>query len=105
METQNLFRMYFGRNIGGDNRVVGFEVNDFIEKYIAPVFPGFTAYQGIGYWYGKSEDCFIVEIISNRILGAVIEIRSICKAYNNLFDQDAVLITRQPVDMELVTER
>ncbi|KKL55361.1 hypothetical protein LCGC14_2256220, partial [marine sediment metagenome] len=66
MKTQNVFRMYFGRNIGEKgNRVCHLDMRDFIQAHIVPVFPGFTIYDGIGYWEGEQEDCFIVEIIAS----------------------------------------
>lgn len=102
METQNLFRMYFGRNIGPDNRVIGLEVTQFIHRHIAPVFPGFTVYQGKGFWEEESEDCFIVEIIAEGAGVAMYDIRIICNAYKKRFNQDAVLVTHQSVNMELV---
>ncbi len=102
MDTQNLFRMYFGRNIGDDSRVTLPAVESFLQTHIAPVFSGFTVYDGIGYWEGKPEDCFIVEIIHESNAASQCSIAKICEAYKEQFDQESVLVTRQPVDMEFV---
>ena len=102
METQNLFRMYFGRNIGhGSTTVSGQDMETFIGTHIVPVFDGFTMYGGEGYWQGESEWCFIVEIITDNVLSKM-RIGAICKAYKEIFNQESVLVTRQPVDMELI---
>ncbi len=95
--------MYFGRNIGdtGD-RVQNYEFADFTQTHIMPVFSGFTLYNAIGYWKGKSEDYFIIEVITDSKSVALKMIKRICKAYKHQFEQESVLVTRQPVDREFV---
>ena len=102
METQNLFRIYFGRNIGDYGRVNDYKIEVFIRDIIAPVFDGFTVYDAIGYWKDKPEDCFIVEIVSDSKIAITCSIRLICNEYKRQFNQESVLITRQPVDTEFV---
>lgn len=103
METQNKFKLYLGRNIGDAGYVSDDEMTEFIDAHIVPVFDGFTTYDVIGYWEGEQENCVIVEIITaNNKLATLDLLRTIANKYKEQFHQDAVLLTREPVDMELV---
>lgn len=101
MTTQNKFRLYLGRNMPYGGFVSDIELDDFIDDNIVPIFDGLTIYDVSGRWKEVREDSIIVEIITDAPT-ASIAIYKIANKYKERFHQESVLLTREPVDMELI---
>lgn len=77
---------------------------DFVSKWWDP--NGVTIIPASGYWLGKYEDTIIVEICFEDSLSSGIppaeQIKTFCAHYNEKFNQDCILVTSEPITMELM---
>ena len=79
-----LYRLY----LGGDNRKGGarFPESD-VAAVVAQQHSGFTLYRAVGYWEGRPEETWIIEIAADK--GRVYATAEILRAR---FNQDAVAV-------------
>ena len=63
-------------------------------------FGGFTLYSAKGYWLGRRENTFIIEIISD--VPRLDDIKNLATVLRDEFSQEAVLITKDQTYTEMV---
>jgi len=100
------YAMTFGRHTPTANKLVAdHEVERFLHEDISPKFPGFTVTNHAGYWNGDSEPSFTVtiQVPATEYTGS--KIAEICQAYNRLFSQDCVMVTRDVVEVAFEARR
>lgn len=71
-----------------------------ITDLVASKFDSYTFVSGRGVWQSNGEDCIIVEIIGEQ--WDFPDVRGIAAKIRDYNKQDSVLITRMPVESELV---
>ena len=96
-------RLYFGRNIRGVPAIGHADFGDFLTESVTPHFPGFTVLEGLGFWEGKSERCFILSILFEDTATNRGQCQWIAEHYNSRFDQDAVAVQFLPCAYEFVS--
>jgi len=90
-KLERMTRVFFGRGIGsGDHEVSANAWMDFLEKEVKSRLVGWTTYEARGYWKGKPEETFVLEVThdgseSNRAL-----VKEICELYAKRFKQQCV---------------
>jgi hypothetical protein len=97
--------MYFGRTIsgpGGASEVTYFDLLDFREKVIDKYFDGYTYFEAYGMWKGVKEKSFVVEIIHEKAYENASKVSAIAEEYKSLFNQEAVAITVQELNFQLI---
>ena len=97
------YRMYLGRK-NAEGLIPAYRVANFVEESIASVIDGFTVTTGTGYWKGVREPVTIIEVVGEAVTYDSL-VAAIAHAYAVEFRQDAVLITRVEVGMELIEGR
>ena len=108
MDKQIIYRIYCGRNISNGDTVFGAKsvsdlmLQEFISKHVCPKFMGSTLYELAGYWNDIREPATAIEIIATDSEQAAAKIRIIAKRYKAEFKQDAVLVTHQSIECELI---
>lgn len=74
-----------------------------IEEIIACYYEGYTIFDSKGYWRGKdrvySEKAICIEIITDGDSAKILRLCSLIKEYNQ---QEAVLLTGESVESELI---
>ncbi len=71
---------------------------EVVQKLTSIYFDGFTVIRTTGFWKGAPEDAIIVEIYTkNETL-----VRALAEAIKKKNEQEAVGLTIEPVDFELV---
>lgn len=73
-----------------------------IIKFVSTYFTGFTVLEATGVWEGKTERSIVIEIVSHDMVGGFGVLRRIAEFIKEVNGQDAVLITRQPVESRLI---
>lgn len=69
-----------------------------IEELLTIAFDGFTVIRTKGFWKGAAEDALIIEIFTkNAEL-----VRALCGAIKRANKQEAVGLTVEPVDFQLI---
>ena len=66
---------------------------------VAKTFPAYSTFPGTGYWNGARESSIVIEIIAQNHIGDIQQLARALKAY---LEQDAILITREPIVSMLV---
>lgn len=94
-----LIKMYFGRDKPTGGLVHIHEIHNFISQEVATQYEGFTLAFALRYWRGRSEESFTIEVTDPSL---DFRASQIANAYKARFAQEAVLITSQDVEMELV---
>ena len=104
MDKQIVYRIYCGKRIGkSDVKVLHTDFIRFIYDVVVPIFDGFTLFDVNGYWDDTREPTTIIEIIvTNYHHRDYQHIQRIAKRYKETFKQEAVLVTQQPIECELV---
>ena len=97
------YRMYLGRK-NAEGVIYLREVDAFIDYQVAPLIDGFTVLEGVGYWQGNREPVTIIEVVGEASVYDLL-VDGIAHAYAVEFTQDAVLVTRVEVGMELIEGR
>ncbi len=98
-----LERIYFGAD-SPDGPVSDQAWNEFLNTTITPRFPeGLTVFEANGQWFGLNnqivkEKSRIVEIVHPDKLGLKDAVAEIATAYKKLFQQEAVLVLREPIE-------
>jgi hypothetical protein len=101
-----LYRLSLGRGRKNREEVNYAEVSEFCREVITPHFPGFAVTMGLGWWQGKPEGCFHVDIlVSEDNVEAESAIRAIVAEYNTRFDQECVLVAQFPAGASFVSAR
>jgi hypothetical protein len=77
------------------------EIQKFLEEDVSRFFPGFTAYQAVGYWKREQEKTTVLEVIHDRGTDRV-KIQEIAGIYRRRFHQESVLVTTQTADVAFV---
>ncbi len=72
----------------------------FIEMLLNTCFDGFTLYKTVGSWRGKEEKSLVYEIIEDG--GGLYTLRSIAQEIKAHNKQDAVLITYETIQGDLI---
>ena len=82
----------------------GTSSEDFVSKWWEP--NGVTIIPASGYWLGKYEDTIIVEVCFEDALCSGVtpadQVKNFCASYNRNFNQDCILVTSEPINMELM---
>jgi hypothetical protein len=97
--------MYFGRTIsdmGGATEVTHFDFVGFREIVIDNYFDGYTFFEAFGMWKGVREQVYVVEIIHEKAYENASKVAAIAEEYKKLFDQEAVAITVQEINFQLI---
>lgn len=97
--------MYFGRTIsgpGGASEVTYFDWIGFRAEVIDKYFDGYTYFEARGMWKGDLEQAYVVEIIHQKASENASKITAIAEEYKKLFDQEAVAITVQELNFQLI---
>jgi len=97
-----LIKIYCGRNTKAGTFVSMKSISEFIKSEVATQYEGFTVYHTLGYWQGKEEISFVIEIITEPgPLSHHVDFRpqQIANAYKRNFDQEAVLVTIQEIEI------
>ena len=75
---------------------------EYVSNLISGNFSGFTVFSGVGYWKRDKENCACYEIIANDgDRGLITKIASLIRWHCN---QDAVLLTVEPIETTLITD-
>ena len=96
------YQMYFGRNTPTGEYVTD-ELWDSFREVLGMTFSGYTVQDVEGAWKGETEDTKLVTVTTKY----KDKVNDVCKAYVNLFNQDAVgLLVSEPMtfvtkDMEV----
>jgi len=96
------YQMYFGRNVPTGEYVTD-ELWDSFREVLGMTFSGYTVQDVEGAWKGETEDTKLVTVTTKY----KDKVNDVCKAYVNLFNQDAVgLLVSEPMtfvtkDMEV----
>lgn len=81
------------------------QIEDFLQRFVAPEFDGFTVYKVTGYWQRVKEDSMVIEIIRDGVdFCKDWAIEEIGFAYAKLFNQDAVYRVDTDVRAHLITQ-
>lgn len=100
-------RLFFGRSIPGGGEVTEAQWKSFVADVIEPRFPdGFALWRGSGYWKGDdgvevSEQTCVLEVFHRPDPAADKKLAEIARAYRQQFNQDAVILTRTPIEETL----
>jgi hypothetical protein len=104
-------RLYLGRSIPGGGAVGDAEWAAFLREVVTPRFPdGLTTFATQGQWRGEDgqvvrEDAFLLELVHPYPAGEAAElVREIAAAYRLRFRQEAVLWTRDRVEVKLLSD-
>jgi hypothetical protein len=93
-----LIRIYCGRNIHGINEELTEAAFDaFLTDVVAPLYEGFTILPSTGFYKGKKENTFVIEILTNKGYETDRNIEHISESYTSRYNQECVLVTRQEV--------
>jgi hypothetical protein len=99
-----LVRIYCGRNIPGTNKTLTkAEFEFFVNDVIVPLYQGFTIIEATGFWNGKAEKTFIIEIFTNNELETDCKVSQIAETYVSRYHQEAVAVTKQEIEVKLYT--
>jgi hypothetical protein len=60
----------------------------------------FTVYRAVGCWQGKQEQSLIIEVISD--IAMYFTVKALARELKTLLRQEAVLVTEQEIDAELI---
>lgn len=99
-----VIRIYCGRNLNNEFRqspLTESEFDFFLQDVVVPLYDGFTIIPSQGFWKGKREEVFIIEIVTNCGWETEQNINTISAAYVSRYNQDAVMITQQEVEASL----
>jgi len=100
-----LFRLHFGRNMPEtwnpfsrrmETKVSEAQVAEYLEGF-SKVFAGFTVIQSVGFWEGKCEPSFVIELLEEDSDEVRAKLEKLAEVYCKLFRQDLVLIYALPV--------
>tara|TARA_R100000329_G_C7498620_1_gene175555 strand:- start:47 stop:352 length:306 start_codon:yes stop_codon:yes gene_type:complete len=87
------YQMYFGRNVPTGEYVTD-ELWDSFREVLGMTFSGYTVQDVEGAWKGETEDTKLVTVTTKY----KDKVNDVCKAYVNLFNQDAVgLLVSEPM--------
>jgi hypothetical protein len=96
--------LYFGRNIGEDQKVTNRDWKKFLEDSVVIHLNGFTIIDGNGYWNNRgkaaSEKSKVLILIHVNSPEFETKIERIREAYKTRFHQNSVLRVDSPVRME-----
>lgn len=105
-------RLYFGRDIQGQDSVTEARWSQFVATVVAPAFPnaGWTVYRVDGYWHDPNgsltiEKTFVFERLHVLDARADSLMNHIARAYITAFRQQAVLRMKSPATAELIEAR
>jgi len=94
-----------GRDLNNEFRkesLTNEEFDFFVNDVIVPRFLGFTILEVKGYWKGKAEDTFVLEVLDDGAASDV-KIQQIADAYVSRYHQEAVMVLSQEVTETFVT--
>jgi hypothetical protein len=95
--------MYFGRTIpGGSTEITRSDFMGFRETVIDKYFDGYTFFEAYGMWKGAIESVYVVEIIHEKAYENASKVAAIAEEYKKLFYQEAVAITVQEINFQLI---
>jgi len=94
-----LIKFYFGRSKPAGGMVKMQEIQEFINGEVATQYEGFNVNYNMGFWQGRSEESFTIEVIAPALDFRASQIANV---YKTRFGQDTVLITTQNVELDLV---
>ena len=103
-----LHRMYFGTGANAGLTVdKGHDMHEvtqsFIVAYADQIFDkGYTFYVVEGRFHTERERSYVLEVVTGHRHGFKDEIVSLGRAYRARFDQDAVMVTHNVVNVELI---
>lgn len=87
--------LFFGTAKPDKSVVTVAEWDAFVAEVITPKFPGFTILDSTGYWKGERESGKVVIFVDGG--GREAGIQFVMDEYKRRFQQEAVLLVRQPV--------
>ena len=93
------YNLYLGRAYPGGEVTRG-QFDRFIDQEVMPRFCGCTITDGLGYWKGASERCWVLTILDGAHLPGIIA--NIAKAYKTRFNQESVLIETIGNDIDFI---
>lgn len=97
-------RLFCGRSIPGGGEVTDGEVQQFLDEFVTPRFPGFTSWTAIGSWQGEEERTLVLEFIHPYGRGYDEKVREIAEEYRRRFRQQAVMRVTEPALMEMIEQ-
>lgn len=96
-------KIYCGRNRQDGTLVRIHDVHKFLAAEVATQYEVFTVTHATGYRYGDQEETFVIEVITHPgALHTDYRPAQIAQAYKTQFDQQAVLITTQEIESNLI---
>lgn len=81
------------------------EWNLFLVEQVCPLLPSFSVREELGFWQGEPEPCKVITVIAPHGAAPVIDaqLRQVARLWAVAFEQEAVLVTSQPIGALLVT--